>query len=66
MDHLLTEKSREMEMETELAEEQEEEKKKNKKNIPHSAHKMKKDLSGTESTGGYAFAEDEQRSMQIL
>lgn len=45
-----------MVMETELAEEQEEVKKKNKKDIPHSSHKMKKDLSGNESTGGYAFA----------
>lgn len=32
----------------------------------NSPRKMKKDLSGIENSGGYAFAEDEQRSMQVL
>lgn len=31
-----------------------------------SPRKMKKDISGVENSGGYAFAEDEQRSVQVL
>ena len=31
-----------------------------------SPKKMKKDLSGNENSGGYAFAEDQQRSVQVL